>query len=176
MLALKWADEERNRLLWSCIHNYIIHLSKTHKLVLAMMYADEGRNRLLLCLHNSIHTQFNKTHQLMLAMKWVDAWRENRVLWSCVHNNSVNIDSHSDVGNEVSRYMRRENRLLWSYMQFSKTHHLMLAMKWADEERNRLLYASIHTQFSKLTFWCWQWSEQMRRENRLLWLAGITIQ
>ena len=76
--------------------------------------------------------------------------------------------------------MRRETaRLHWLRIHtytFSKTHLLMLAMKWADDgERNKLLWSMtcIHTQFSEthhhlmLTM---KWADAMRRETaRLLW-------
>ena len=193
MLAMKWADEKRNRLLWSCIHAYIhnsikltswcwqwseqmrretgnsghasIHtqVSKTHRLMLAMKWADETRNRLLWSyIHNK---QFSKTHKLMLAMKWADEKR-NRLLWSCIHayiHNSIKLTSWCWQWSEQMRKETGYSGHASIHNQVSKTHRLMLVMKWADETRNRLLWSCIHNkQFSKLTNWCWQWSEQMR--------------
>ena len=85
-----------------------------------------------------------------------------------VHNS---VNSPPDVGNEVSRCMRRENRLLWSciqlysYMQFSKTHRLMLAMhevsRWG-EKTGYSGHASIHTQVSKthLLMLAMKWTDE----------------
>ena len=48
----------------------------------------------------------------------------------------------------------------------------MLAKKWADKERYRLLLVK-HTQHKtislKLTRWCWHWSKQTKRETDYFW-------
>ena len=88
--------------------------------------------------------------------------------------NSVN--SPPDVGNEVSRCMRRENRLLQSCIHLYSytcnsvklTAWCWQCMKWADEERRKQVNLVMHpciNNLVKLTAWCWQWSTQMRRET-----------
>ena len=157
MLAMKWADAwgEKTGYFYVSIHNLVkltapwcwqwreqvrretdysghasIHaqFSKTHHLI-CWQWSEQMRRETGYILYASIHTQFSKSHLLMLAMKWADAWGE-KTGYSGHASIHTQFNSPADIGNEVSRCMRRENRLLWS-----------------------CIHACMHAQF---TFWCWQ--------------------
>ena len=82
-------------------------------------------------------------------------------------------NSPSGVGNGDGRQVKKTGYLysnIHSTRSFSKAHSLMLAMEKTDKERNRLplvehpnIYIT-HDLSVKLTFLCWQWCEQTKRE------------
>ena len=142
MLAMKWADEKRNRLLsdWSCIHAYTIV-----KLTIWCWQWSEQMRRETSYFYISIHTQFSK-----LTTPWCWQWSEQ------MHEErkQVTLVMHPYIHNLVKL-------TIWCW-QWSEQMR----------RETSYFYISIHTQFSKLTTpWCWQWSEQMHEERKQVTLV-----
>ena len=125
---------------------------------------------LRLVMHASIatyYTQFIKTHLLMLAMKW--AYDDRNIGYSsdyaCIHK-THRLMLHWQWSEHADEKRKGYSCMVMHasmHIQFSKLTHW--CWQWSEQMRRKTGHALIHTQFSKLTSWCWQWSEQMRRKT-----------
>ena len=135
MLAMKLADEERNRLLYASIH------TQYSKLTVCMMFGNEVSKQVTLvmypCMHNSVNLTF-------WYWQWSEQMHEERKQVSYLkfmHPYIHNLVKLTAWCWQWSEQMRRETgysgHASFIYMQFSKTHHLMLAMhevsRWGEK-------------------------------------------
>ena len=148
-LMLAWREQTRKETHYSGQTHTHTPFSKTHSLMLAMERADKERNRLLLVKHTHMHN----TRPFSKLTGWCWQWREQTrketgYLWS-------NVPTYTTQDNSVKltfwcwqwrEHTRKETGHLQSNIhKTSKTHWLMLAMKWAYKEEMGYFWSNMHS-------------------------------